>query len=214
MANLRNFILDSDYPMDNIILVATGDATKNGNYWTFEAPHGLPYKPLLFGLFSTDNGSTWSNIDYTALNAGGITVANSTTAQAQLWFYSGSPTRVMVRLFGFAPSDVSGSINPPVAISDFHINTDYLYDSLVEAGVKNLSSSSSFQTITTHNLGYLPRVMMWYETQQNTIQRVIGATDMGDGFSNIPKVTDTILQFKLEGDSLRLHYRLYGRNNG
>lgn len=54
MADPKNFLLNSDYPIDKVIKVISGSFTANANvYTTINVPHNLPELPLIIPQWST-----------------------------------------------------------------------------------------------------------------------------------------------------------------
>ena len=157
----RDFLLNTDYEMDKIILVKTGNLTSS-----VEIPHNLDFIPLPFGVWSTDPdfnscnpiGSTDPNSEpgYTP-QLGVECYADSTKVKITASNNTGNAT-IYYRLYAFMPNDVNK--NAPTTGRNsklFVLNTDYNYNKICAKGVFTQSNESY-----THNLGYIPQVMAWY----------------------------------------------------
>lgn len=226
MPNLRNFEFNSKYPMDNVCFVYDGTLSLSSGSGTITVPHSLGFIPLAFGLYSTDGGNTWTDLDFQAVSIGfGQILAKANSIEVSLTLYS-SPASARIRLFGFMPSNTNASVPAPSPLSRFYLNTNYGYDMLVAKGVTVVPTAQSETLIYTHNLGYIPRVMMWSEevdplSGDTIIRRLNQATQTmtGSGFGlfSMALVDESTFQYGYEDEatsgSLTLHWRLYGGQN-
>ena len=224
MVDYRKFAINSDFPTDDIVYSYQGNLS--GDTWSQSATisHGLPFIPLVFGIYSVDNGTTWSQINFQSQNGSGTLSATASTISAQVGSASGAlTTTVRVRIFGFAPSTYTGNTTPPTPLSKFMIDSRVTYDELLASGTFQLSNTTSPQVIYTHNLGYIPRVMAWAERVSGG-QTFITPLDTGSytntsyySFWNYLEVTPAVVQFLAYTSSGsisdKIHYRIYGGQN-
>lgn len=224
MVDWRKFQINSNMPTDEVVVSI--QRTISGSNGTFSAdiPNPLSFAPLPFGLYSIDGGTTWSDINFQTANYSGSLQATQDNFYVRLVLdYSGSS--VMVRIFGFMPSDVDVSVAAPIPLSKFFINSRFRYDNLLASGTMTLSYADLWQTIYTHNLGYIPRVMLWTEeVEYGTNLKLIvpwvanGSTSVaGYNDSVAVRITATALEANIylpgATGSRKYHYRLYGGQN-
>lgn len=225
MVDYSKFKIHSDYPTDNIVYATEMDLTTtygDGYYRNVDISHSLPFIPLPFGIFSTDGGTTWLPINYTSVHSAGTLTATASKFSVSLNDYNGNlPSVVKIRVFAFAPSTYTGDITPPTAFSKFLINSETTYDELLAKGTYTLINDPNYQTIYTHNLGYMPRVMIWIQSTDYQGTVFIKAQDPASfiGLSyytsaNIAKITTTTLEYLSYHPSTNVaeivHYRIYG----
>lgn len=225
MVDYRKFAINSDFPTDDIVYSYQGNLS--GDTWSQSATisHGLPFIPLVFGIYSVDNGTTWSQINFQSDAGAGVLEADSNNVHVQIVDNNGllPSSAIKVRIFGFAPSTYTGNTTPPTALSKFMIDSRVVYDELLASGVFQLANTTSPQIIYTHNLGYIPRVMAWYEIETGGVKiispintGVYAPTEYYTVWEYL-EVTPSVVQF-LEyisyGTTLRkVHYRIYGGQN-
>lgn len=162
MANPRDFLLNTDYEMDKIVLVKTGSFTT-----TTEFNHNLSFMPLVFGVWSTDSNfnsvNTLGELDSsTEVGYSPILsvecVANSSTVKLTSAGNTNNAT-LYYRVYAFEPSDSSNSVpSTNTDAKEFILNTDYNYRKLMKAGV-----FTQAQEEFSHNLGYIPQVLAWVQ---------------------------------------------------
>ena len=224
MVDLRNFKLNSNYPMDNVVYSYANTFNRSGStYLTTTVNHGLPFKPLTFGLWSADGGSSWRQIDFTSQTGSGSLVSDSSQITINLWQEDGLPATIPIRLYAFAPSDYTGSVLAPTPRSNFYINTDWTYDALVAKGKFTLNNTNSLRTVYTHNLGYIPRVMIWLEHTDGSILSCVVGNEYDTLYftqKDWVRITNNQLlayHYSVPSSALPddiLHYRIYGGQNG
>lgn len=211
--NYNNFQINSNKPTDNIIFYAEGNITSQQ---TVTIPHSLGFIPLAFGICSKDGGITWSDLDFWNENESGYSTAYNDHFEVYYYDTTGT-TSVKYRLFAFTPSNFTGQ--PPQPISNFFINSRYKYDELLFADVATIPDSITEQTVVRHNLGYIPRVMLWvqYANFTQRLRESVATTSGTYITNNYPIITNTELRFmnhsNIYQDNTILHYRLYGGNN-
>ena len=223
MPRVLKYLVDSRTPTDMVVFIHTGSYTGPG-YVNIVIPHGLPFIPLSFGIYSIDDGVTWNSLEVTNGNAFGSTIiADATNITIGIRVEQSTTTTFLIKLFAFAPSGVYSIIQSPIPLSKYFIDSRKTYDQLLYAGTFQPSSSSSPQTIVKHDLGYKPRVMLWAEITAGTIVSMRSGSKMNTAWANIadmPIVTDTELQYlyysNIQGATppYRIHYRLYRGSNG
>ena len=166
----RDFLLNTDYELDKIILFESGDFDTE-----IEIPHNLPFIPLIFGVWSTDSGFAYANTlgwtdsssdpGYTPTMSVG---AYATSDKIVLTPVSNNGARLYYRVYGFEPSN--SMKNAPATstyANQFVLNTNYNYCKLLKTGYF-INNNEEY----VHNLGYMPQVMAWIE----------------DSFSGEPKI--------------------------
>lgn len=221
MPNYNNFKINSNFKTDLIVFSYSGTVNVDSNgYGGLSVNHGLSFTPLPFGLYSADGGTTWNDIDFHTQNGEGILGADSSTVGVAYYDYSANPpASILVRLFAFAPSTATNVIvNPPTPLSKFYLDSRKTHELLIASGRTVLPSYNGAQTAYTHNLGYLPRVLVWSEsTYDGSVSRPHqNAKVTYSGYYNYsyPIVTTTTLSFmnydSLSSETAIVHWRLYG----
>lgn len=160
--NPRDFLLNTDYEMDKIVLFKSGSLTS-----TKDITHDLGYAPLAFGVWSTDSNFSSVNAigkqDYSLGPPGSYTpylcmTCKSYSDKITLAATGNSGgTTLYYRLYAFEPSDVAQ--NAPATSGDSNtliFNSDYNYSKLLATGVFTANNQEY-----AHNLGYIPQVMAW-----------------------------------------------------
>lgn len=166
-------LLTTDASLDKIIYMDSGSISVPVTFSGSTAiPHGLGFIPLPLILWSNTPDFTTTYTDNDAdmnlrrLDGSGMIIgqsytitANSTDITIGHYNNSGSTQTVYYRIYCFAPStlDPDTLIEHTASIADnFVINTDYNY--------MKLASTGSLDSVTpsfTHDLGYVPTVMIW-----------------------------------------------------
>jgi hypothetical protein len=218
-ANAKNFLLNSDYPLDKVILMKSGQITVAAGA-TVEVldPHGLLFTPLVIGSWSTSSTFTTSfEAGFQPFSPPGslsLSISsNATNVRISASNNSGSSVTFYWRCYGFMPSTANDDAAFTASSADsFVINTDYNYTKLFTAGVADISATS--QTVL-HNLGYRPQVEVWYEfavVPGQFEREYLGIANIGDTGYNRISVTTTSLTFSkgtYGGQSTIYHYRIY-----
>lgn len=153
MGKLSSFIANSDYPFDMITYYKEYSVTMNDQATqTITFAHNLPYKPLLFGVFSKTPDFASS---YTLNNAplSSISVSSDSTNirlyrtdSFSLW----KNKKIYFRIYGFAPITWTGDCAPTARTSsNLLLDTDRQYCPLVCAGAVHpyLSSGADVPTV-------------------------------------------------------------------
>lgn len=162
MANPNDFLLNTDYELDKVVLFHEGQFTSSTSF-----SHKLPFTPLIFGVWSTDkdfysvnpiNGELDSSSEpgYTpTLSVRGV----ATTTSVQLTSAGNNNQVLYYRVYAFEPSDSKKPVQPTASRArKFVFNTDYNYCKLMRAGVFT-HAGESFE----HKLGYVPQVIAWQQ---------------------------------------------------
>lgn len=207
----RDFLLNTDYEMDKIVLFKEGSFTQ-----TKDIPHDLGFIPLPFGVWSTDSDfnstNTISGIDASGDDPGYTPLLSvSLTAKSdKLVLKSGGNTNnatIYYRIYAFEPSSSAQAV--PATSSNantFILNTDYNYAKLLAKG-EFTSSGQEYQ----HNLGYLPQVLAWMQYTSGGEEN-IEFLSFGSEFTNIKL---TVTNSKIKAGTLssvfvnKIHWRIY-----
>ena len=163
----KDFLLNTDYELDKIILVKTGSFVE-----TIKIPHNLSFTPLVFGIWSTDSDFSSSNQLGPYFNEeafiGNIPPLNVTCTSLsdgiRLTAYgeNKTTTTIFYRVYGFQnPESQDNTPATSKLAHSFMINTDYNYRKLMTTGIFT-QSKQTFQ----HNLGYIPQVMAWIQYKE------------------------------------------------
>lgn len=162
-ANPNDFLLNTDYEMDKIILFKTGSFVSK-----IEIANDLSFTPLIFGVWSTSPNFTTTNplgdsasaseygytpptaVDCIALANKLILTTTGKNADSQTIYY---------RLYAMAPPEANA--DTPLTskfAKQFVLNTDYNYRKIRAKGTFTQAGQSF-----THALGYYPQVMAWIQ---------------------------------------------------
>jgi hypothetical protein len=220
----RNFLLNTDYPVDQIIWLWEGTHTVSTGLTYLNVDHDLPFTPLPKATWSTtsDYETTYSTGDGTLSSDGLLglfdiqttqTSANSTRVQVPFVKTSAGSQLIYARLWGYMPSDVNVDIDPTAIAGDtFSFNTDYNYCKLLDAGKTASSGVASSSEIIVHGLGYYPQVEVWSEKNSEiyTLAYTIVVNGTAD-YSNAELDTNelTLTRAASLPDPEAFHYRVY-----
>ena len=123
------------------------------------------------------------------------------------------------------PSDVNVDVTPPkIRYSNFNFNTDFNYSKLVKAGIFSTHWNSGENIVYHHGLGYIPEVEAWQEDNSGVVKKLFNVYDpSGVNFSSMgsrivyTKITTQDFIIRTDGanqDITKIHYRIYGDQNG
>lgn len=222
MTDPRNFLLNSDYPLDKVIYRATGSFAIGAGFATASAtiPHGLSFTPLPVLQWSTTSdfsvvyeagsGPAPDDIISNILGIALECTADSNSIDIDASNFNTSSYTIYYRVFCFMPSDVNVDADPTQDEGDsFILNTDQNYAKLFDSGKLTLATT----TTVTHDLGYEPQVFMWIEDGSGIIYTPFTALNNSSATSGDQqgyKVTDTQIEFKELSPSYAFgHYRIY-----
>lgn len=207
MADPRDFLLNTDYEMDKIILFKTGDIPRDA--LDVAVPHGLSFTPLIFGICSGDPNFA-ENFSIPCDNIG-----NSRDIQFYAWAdetniylsYTGnqstSPNKFYYRIYGFEPTNVKAHVaSTSNYANNFILNTDYNYCKLKSAGIVDATYYAT--TTIPHNLNYLPQVMAWYDLAGG-----INPYAESGRMDNISVDEQNVYIYNYSYPDLKVHYRIY-----
>lgn len=217
----RNFLLNTDYPLDKIVYITSGSATVNFSD-EITIAHGLGFAPLVFGIWSLDSDFSTSqefdmmSSDLYSSNYPYVTrlEADATNIYASFQNSEFVDETFYYKLFALEPTDSTADIAPTssdASAASFVLNTDLNYLKLHSSGIKVVSSAPD---TVTHGLGYIPVVMLWQEgggTHANSIYPINQPTiyvhaDYVAGYPLTPSVTTTTISFPVTGT---FHWRVY-----
>lgn len=223
MTDPRNFLLNTDHPLDKIVYMTSGSFTvSSSTSKEVTITHSLGFIPLVFGVWSLD--SSFSNpqefdmlsSDLYAADFPYVTWLESDVNSVYITFQnnSGANKTMYYRIYAFEPSNSQSIINHTSNIVDFSsyiINTDLKYLKLYMSGIKIVTSPTEY---VYHNLGYRPAVMLWeYNnfTHSNSITPINQPVLYVDsaystGFPFTPYVDTEKINFPTAGT---FHYRIY-----
>lgn len=161
MLKPQDYLLNTDYEMDKIVLVKTGDFTGS-----VSIPHNLGYEPLAFGVWSTSEDFSTSNSLGLDLSSADISYtpplhvlckAFSNRIELTAAGQNHASTKIYYRVYALEPSDSKNQAPHTSTLANkFILNTDYNYRKLKKAG-EFTQTGDTYE----HNLGYLPQVMTW-----------------------------------------------------
>lgn len=221
----RNFLFSSDYPMP-VLVWQYEDYWNVGAYntRTVTVPHGLPFKPLLVGYWSTksnyqpsqDIGTfTWmpyfNPVDGIAISAYVSADANNLILDMQN--FDSTQTKFYFRIWAYAPPDYTGEYPNIYDNTNFQLSTDFNYPKIVKQGKVQLAYKAS--ATIDHGLGYIPQCKVWQE-KNGKIGPVYALWDYDQsGNRGGPKLTTSSLIIRnldLDGDSKNktYYYHIYG----
>lgn len=219
MSDPRRFFLFSEYPTDQILYLgqfevrglAYGDYSSDP---TKRVPHGLPFTPLVLGLWSFNKDYSGNVYDT------GVSLAprGSQYYGVNVWVeggniclfaqFDGATTTAYVDVIAFAPSTWSGKISNIAAIKNkvpYYSGRNYL--KLVKSGV--IVGSGTVR----HGLGYVPQALLWQDDSY-ICQPAYGDNITPSGAPafeiNIArKVDNTNLIVEMPDNTYKTHYRIY-----
>lgn len=198
MVDSRNLILDTDYPLDQVIYLKTGQFSGSGTSFA----HNLGFTPLIVGTWSTSSTFPISmeggypgyevfdpTAEYITFGANSTNISiNRLTSQTGTRYF---------RIYGFMPTNVNVDVAETVSQSNNNIfNTDYNYTKIFLEGIATPSGSA---TTINHNLGYRPQVSAW-------IEQASGYITAAPAYQ-CPKVTTSSII--IPASSYNTHYKIY-----
>ena len=212
MANPKNFLFHSDYPIDKILFTTQGSVTLQGESKEVKIPHNLPYTPLILGSWSFDQNFEntyefgWSilldpNISQVACSADSndLIFTTSDVHAGKTIFY---------KIFGFPPTTYTGDfLSFSGDLMGFNFNSDLNYLKMIKEGSVSVANNS--QVVISHNLGYKPFIFVW----QNIAGRISRFNSSPIKFEGV-NITDSSVIFKNpfevnSGKDITYYYRIY-----
>lgn len=160
---IKNFIIDSDYPIEKVAGVFEGAGTTNAGETIFTLSNPLNVALLIDGVFSEDNWASSYPISAgdKNRNVGMLEVLACTESQIQWRFFSNAGINVKYRLWGFLPEDYPADVPKTDSVSSypFTIDTSKNYMKVFKSGRATVTSGNS--VTIPHDLGYIPFVKVW-----------------------------------------------------
>lgn len=176
--------------------------------------HGLPFKPLLDGTWSTDptfalsydmGGGPISTVAGALFNIQADVSSDGTNAIITVGKATAGTSTIHYRIFGFEPStDNLAAPYTSDAADSYILNTDYNYTKLYDA------SAVTTSTVISHGLGYRPQVSMWEETS-GTIRKK-NENRNGSAANTYTTISTTAVAITFDGSApvgTKAHYRIY-----
>lgn len=214
MADPRNFLLNTDYPMDKIAGYRTGsfNITYNAYYgWydggaTLSHSHGVYPLCTLVWSFNANFSPSYTETSINDINGYQVT-CSSTTSNIELYGFTwNGPATIYYKIFYFLPSDANVDVaSTQSSLDNFVINTDYNYPKIFMDG-----SFTGTSTTINHNLGYYPMVDIW-TLVGSSCRRIIWSNIRPSAYNGERLTTTTLSLFN--GDSTTWWYRIYADEN-
>ena len=225
MTDPNNFLVNSDYPQDKVIFLASGSTSIGAFFSTVlitPIPHGLGSTPLPLIAWSTTSdfskvyemGSSMTT-DNALTNRLGMELdfnADATNINLRFTNFKSVGYTLYYRIFCLERSDSTVDMPSTADQADnFILNTDLNYTKLFQAGIINLSVTNSY----IHDLGYIPQVQMWGEYASGVIEPLVisnisNPTSLGGTSSDGAQVTTTNISHpKTTTSYTKVHYRIY-----
>lgn len=223
----RNFLLNTDYPLDKIIYMTSGSFTANVTFsGTYDISHSLGFAPLPIMQWSLTSDfeicyeiSSSGTVGWESYGLSARVLSDNTELRISYYNNTGGNKTIYYRIIGFMPSNINVDVDPTaIAADNFVFNTDYNYLKLYMSGIMELNTTIGVSTSVTHNLGYIPRVFCWEElgtTESPLIVPMGGGVEYkpikGEGNGTIVTTTQLTAVSPTGGyyQAEALHYRIY-----
>lgn len=204
--DLRNFLFHSDYPMDKVVAIISGGPVTVAAYGSGSATvaHSLPEKPLCILTWSynssfndsRDNMDSVFRYDIPYVNVR----SNGTNINVNITNNTDTSKNIYWRVIMLPQPNTVSDYSPPTTSNPFILNTDKNYFKCVLEGFTSTGTSVS------HNLGYRPHVLGWYEDVSGWIYPLTSSIL----FSSSPRirVENNTIEFTM-GSAVRIYYRIY-----
>lgn len=215
LANARDFLLNSDYPLDKVIYLKSGSAPMDGSSF-FQFAHGLPFKPLLDMTWSytADFSTTYFNgtgpVGVSGLYDLQLYVASDNTNVYISAAGGVAPlTTVYYRIFGLQPDDAPNAMIAPTISStdDFNLNSSYNYTKLLSTG--SVAISGSVNIVVPHNLGYIPQVQVWQDVSAGWMELVSDTGDAASGSWFVNPTSNNLNLIYTGAATGKVYWRIY-----
>jgi len=210
MVDARNFLLNSDYPMDQIVGFMSGSMTvANGVLDSVDTSHGLSFTPLPVGSWSYQAAFDTSYPTVVDYNGNGArpsvkVQANGSVLRVTVNNNTGSSKTIYWRVFFLLPSTVDPDVSS-TALSSIPLtfNSDNNYTKLLSEGYVTST------TTVSHGLGYRPQIAAWGQYGTGFVEEV-ELSDARAPITEAIEVTTTDLIITMGGTYVGTHYRIYG----
>lgn len=213
MTDARNFLFNTDFPIDKITGYQTGSLTvSTGSSSNPSIAHGLGYAPLYMLKWST-SPTFDTSFDEIGVNTSDRFFLNAQTDSTNLYIFasnnSGASITFYYRVIYFMPTNVD--IDAPETAPDldsFALNTDFNYTKVFQESFVNSPSAT-----IVHDFGYYPQVEAWYVRSSDG--RIVHSVsnELSSSSPSEPRVTVTTSSVQLEdGSSVTAsgwHYKIY-----
>lgn len=232
MADIRNFIMNSDYPTPFLVWSLEESLTVPvGAYFNAASKsvaHGLPFTPMLIGQWSTNANFvpaydlandmpifTGTRPDYQILVG-----ADDTYIRISATHIKTTAQTIYFRFFSFLPPDYDGTwTNVLDDNTNFKLNSDFNYPKVVASG--SVTVPDQAKRSYNHQLGYIPQVRAWkqlqtapfdnYSTTWNILVPAYSQTTP-DGLLGVSSNAQTVDfgNYGASGSSLTYKYLIFG----
>ena len=185
MTDARNFLIDSDFPLDKLVVVKQSSfSVPDTGFGAVDITlhtHNFGYTPLPMLLWSNQSNF---QLTYTFFDADPNFILGF-----QLYDVSADPTKISVRctnttgstkivyykLFAYPPSNIGLGTAPATATlgSNLQLDTDFNYLKLMKADRLTVASP-----VFSHNLGYVPTVLVWACLNSGGVTQAFMNSDM------------------------------------
>ena len=233
MADIRDFVFNSEYPIDKVIYLKEGKVTSNGVVNQVSFPHNLGFTPFVDGIYSFGDPSF--NESYTFGSGKNITIGTPpNTLQVPIYLNISADKNNIYVIFNFLPSDYVGDIyfkiygladesadvdvQPTANQADkFVFNSKYNYCKIIKEGYADPQGEGK-DVVINHGLGYYPQVSVWMSSaigpegwdKYQTFALILGFPK----YNNWVEITDQSVIFHISdspgSDGTRFYYRIYG----
>jgi hypothetical protein len=216
-ANARNFLVNSDYPLDQVVYKNPGQLTVSAaSFGTSVVAHGLPFTPLPQGNWSTqpdfavsyEFGSGPPNPSVaTSIYLYDVTVdALGPDVTVSVTNYSGSPVTIYYRVYAYQPSNVNLDVPHTNDADTYLLNTDMNYTKLFRADLFAQAAVSGAVAVP-HSLGYYPQAAAW--TEVSGVIRPIYQADPGISEVTCEVGTVSLIFTFVFPSAMNVHYRIW-----
>jgi len=218
MTDARNFLLNTDYPIDKIAGSLTGSMVIGANDTMSDIiPHsfGCYLLPLLQWSTTPD-----FSISYNETSTGYIQgcLMSMYTTTSNLYINglnsTGSSIALYYRVIYFVPDNADIDVpETQSGLDNFVLNTDYNYPKLIPSLSGTVPTTVATSTATiTHNLGYYPQVEVWYVPTSTS--RCYHLSSGDPSYTYLDAVlTTTNIKFSYPGADCTWYYRIYVDEN-
>lgn len=169
MTDPRNFLFHSDYPQIYIGRVLSGDFTVEAGQWdyTHKIEHGLPFVPLLRGIWSDTDSFDWAN-DFAVFSKEGfknypeVGIDEAWADKTYLYIkginnvWPEKNVRYFYRIVCLVPPDYKGEVPEYDIKEKFTFLSTRRYHKLFKIGILPKEGGK-----VDHDLGYLPIVWVF-----------------------------------------------------
>ena len=206
--NPDQFILNTDYPVEQIIGSSSGSFTRNdSNFITpHTLSHGFTFAPLYIMQWST-NPSFIPAYSEQLMGDGSVPLLEAQTDASTTYLYSFVPSGSVTfyyRVVYFMPPDINIDVSETAsAYNTYVFNTERQYPKVV------LQGKTTGGTIV-HNLGFYPMVDFWLHRVSDGRIRHFPMTETDSGNEGGAIITTNSVQFLPPSGHDYAYYKIYG----